>query len=218
MPSYAAIAETSETLVELLRDRIAERDDIVTVDRTEIALVSPARVEADSDVRLSLYLYEVTENGVMKNADRWTIDDDTQQDPPLALDLRYLLTAFPAQGGNDETAITVDQHRLLGLAMQVLYDNSIVGGDDLQGSLSDADARLHISLEPESTNDLANVWNTFGETPLYPSASYHVSPVLIDSTVERTVSRVREREAKVERLDRDGGSEVRQFDEETEDA
>ena len=54
MATYAAIAEASETLVELLRDRVAERSDVISVDRSEIALVSPDDVGADSDVRLSV--------------------------------------------------------------------------------------------------------------------------------------------------------------------
>jgi len=149
----------------------------------------------------------------MKNANRPVVDD-SQQNPPLALDLRYLLTAYPAGGGADGTGAALDQHRLLGLAMQVLYDNAIVGGEDLRGSLAEDDVRLQLSLEPETTTDLASVWNTFGETPMYPSAAYHVSPVLVESTVEREFSRAEEREAVARQMDRDDASERRRFDRE----
>lgn len=198
MGSYTAIADASETIVALLRDRIAERSDVITVDRTEIALVSPNDVGADSDVRLSVYLYDISENPVMSNADRHAVNDDTVQDPPIPLDLKYLITAFPSQGGNDETANTVDQQRLLGLAMQVLNDNAILAETDLVGSLGTDE--LHVSLEQESLADVTGIYNTFQETPLHPTLAYHVSPVLIESRVEREVVRVERREGEIETM------------------
>lgn len=212
MGSYSAIADASETLVELLRDRIAEREDAVGIDRGAIGLVSPADVGADSDVRLSLHCYAIEENSVMKNADRQVLADDSRRDPPLSLDLQYLLTAYPAGGGNDESAAVLDQQRLLGLAMQIFNDNAIVGGDDLQGSLGEDDPRLHLSLEPEDSYDLATIWTAFGDTPLYPSVSYHVSPVTIESTVTEEVSPVQQREAAFDQRDRDDAGDYRHFD------
>ena len=60
MGSYAVIAEMSETLVELLRERIRGRTDAIDVDRNRIALASPNEIEDDSDVRLSVYLYSTS--------------------------------------------------------------------------------------------------------------------------------------------------------------
>lgn len=199
MGSYTAIADASESLVELLRDRIAERSEVISVDRNAIALVSPGEVGADSDVRLSVYLYGIEENGVMKNADRRAVGEDRFRDPPLALDLQYLVTAYPSRGGNDETASAVDQQRLLGLAMQVLNDNAILEADDLVGSLGER--QLHVSLEQERIDDVTGIWSTFQETPLHPSVAYHVSPVLVESRVEREVSRVERREGEIETLE-----------------
>jgi len=201
MGGYTAIADASETLVELLRDGIADREGVISVDRTEIALVSPDDVGTDSDVRLSVYLYGIAENPVLSNTDRHQVGDDTYRDPPIPLDLKYLITAFPAGSGNDETARVVDQHRLLGLAMQVLNDNAIVEEADLVGTLGEEE--LHLSLEQESIADVTGIWNTFGDTPLRPSVSYHVSPVLIESRVEREVSRVQRREGEVETMEGD---------------
>lgn len=205
MGGYTAIADASETLVELLRDRIAERSEVIDVDRTDIALVSPDEVEGDSDVRLSVYLYGIEQNSVMSNADRRAVDEDTFQDPPIALDLYYLVTAFPSRGANDETASRVDQQRLLGLAMQVLNDNAIVAEEDLVGSL--ADDELHVSLEEVSLDAITGIWSTFQGTPLHPSVAYHVSPVLIESRVQEQVSRVRRREGRVETMEGEPGEE-----------
>ncbi|MEF8853074.1 MAG: DUF4255 domain-containing protein [Haloarculaceae archaeon] len=188
MAGYAAIAEASETLVELLRDRIAERGDVVAIDRTEIALVSPADVGADSDVRLSVFLYDVTENEILKNEQRTVVDETRTREPPLALDLRYLITAFPSQSGSDETANTLDQQRVLGLAMQVLREHALLGPDELPSSL--AGNEIQVAREDESLQAITDIWSTFGDTGLQPSVTYELSPVLIDATTEQAVERV----------------------------
>jgi len=181
--SYAAIAEASETVVELLRERIVERSDVISVDRSEIALVSPDDVGADSDVRLSVFLYDVTENSAMKNQQARG-EAGTKKQSPVVVDLRYLLTAFPSGSGGDETANTLDQQRVLGLAMQTLHENAHLGADELPASLADTD--IQITLEGENS-EVTDVWSNFRETALRPSVSYRLSPVKIDSRAEEEV-------------------------------
>lgn len=190
MGGYAAIADTSETLIELLREEFTERSDVIALDRNEIALISPADVGADPDVRLSLYLYSIVENSVLKNAEPRNIDGNTVRDPPLALDLCYLLSAFPVQAGSDETTNTVDQQRVLGLAMQILKDNSVLGPQIHRGSPSMKDLQVAMITDNE---EIMGIWHTFQETPYYPSIAYRVSPVMIESTVEHEIARVTER-------------------------
>ena len=182
MASYAAIAEASETVVELLRERIAERSDVISVDRSEIALVSPDDVGADSDVRLSVFLYDVAENSAMKNQRARSGEAGTKKQAPVVVDLRYLVTAFPSGSGGDDTANTLDQQRVLGLAMQTLHDNSHLGADELPASLAGTD--IQITLEDEGTEATADVWSSLRETSLQPSVSYRLSPVEIDSRTE----------------------------------
>lgn len=188
---YSAIADVGETLVGLLRDRIDETEGGIGVDRNEVGLVSPGEMGENGDLRLSLYLYRVAENGELNNAERVRLDDETYREPPLALDLYYLLTAHPSAGGADETDRTSQQHQVLGLAMQVMRDNAVVEGSDLHGSLSE-DRELRVSLYPQSLDEVTNLWSTFPETPFRPSVSYLVSPVLIESTREEEVPSVRE--------------------------
>lgn len=185
MATYAAIAEASETVVELLRDRIVEREDVISVDRSEIALVSPDDVGADSDVRLSVFLYDVTENAAMKNQAVRGTDAGTKRQAPVVLDLRYLVTAFPSGSGGDETANTLDQQRVLGLAMQTLHDNSHLGADELPASLAETD--LQITLEGESVQGTTDIWTGFRDASVQPSVSYRLSPVTIDSRTEAEV-------------------------------
>lgn len=188
MGEYSVVAEVGETLVEVLRDRM---DDLIDTD-SDVALVSPADLKKQPDVRLSVYLYQVTESSHLKNREREVIDPETVRDPPLALDLYYLLTAYPSKGNGNQTENAIDQHTVLGRAMQVLYEDAVLRGSTLEGSLA-GDAELRVSLDGQSSEEVVSIWNTFGERPYRPSVSYLVSPVLVESTPEEIGERVRER-------------------------
>lgn len=195
MGGYSAIGDVGETLIELLRDEITGREVVPDVTRNEIALTSPNAVgEDDSNLRLTLYLYRIDENAHLKNTPRQEVDAETVAESPLALDLHYLLTAHPA-GDPDVTTSSSDQHKVLGLAMQILQDDSILRGADLQGSLAD-DEELNVSMTPQATDEIGTIWNTFRETPFQPSVSYIVTPVLIEPHEREEVRRVVERDVR----------------------
>jgi hypothetical protein len=199
MAAYTAIADVSETLRALLRDRFAAREDVFSMDGDAVALVAPDEVDADSETRLSLSLYRIEENASLKNSERanTTRDPTVSQDPPLALDLYYLVTAYSG-GTGDGTAATVDQQRVLGLAMQTLHDNAVLSGEDLAGSL-DPDLELQISLVNASVDELSGLWSTVPDAAFQPSAVYHVGPVLIDSRQRDEAVPVTDRETTVDR-------------------
>lgn len=189
MGGYGAIEDVGRTLVELLRGQMGT--DLIDQDR-EIALSPPDATGHGDGARLTLYLYRVSENGHLKNERRPEIDVDRYRGMPLALDLYYLLTAHPSNGGGDGMERTEEQHRVLGRAMQVFYDNSIIRGSDLMGSLGEQ-ADLQVSIYPQAMDEVMSIWSTFDETPFQPSVAYLVTPVLIESTAEEDVSRIVER-------------------------
>ncbi len=190
MADYTAIADVSRTLIELLRDEITERSDAVGVSRNEIALMSPSNVGGDTDVRLTLTLYGIAENTKLKNTEGVSEVDKVGR-PPLALDLYYLLAAYPSTAGNDPTANTMDQQRVLGLAMQVMHDNSILGPEDQLGSLDEGNISIAINegdME-ESMQNINEIWYSIQDATLQPSVTYTVGPLTIDSEVAEAVSR-----------------------------
>lgn len=213
MGSYAVIAETSEVLVELLRDRIGRRTDVIDVDRREIALASPNNIDEDADIRLSLYLYSVGKNDVMNTRTReYDSEAETTQEPPLALDLHYLLTAYPAGGNGDLTPETFDQHRLLGLAIQTLNDNGVLTGEEFGGTKFDTD--VSITFQTETTEEVMDIWfNAVGEKPYHLSAAYTVGPILVDSRVEEEIPPVEGRDMGYEDSEEEGArQETRSVD------
>jgi hypothetical protein len=190
MSGHSAIADVGGTIVEMLRDRLEALDSPV-VARDEVALASPADVGegAGTTPRLTLYLYRVQENEHLKNAERQAITPDTRRNPPLALDLYYLLTAHPSGtgGGNGGVDRSAEQHVVLGRAMQVMHDNAVLDGSALRGTLAE---EVRISPYPETTNDVVGIWSTFADRPYRPSVAYLVSPVLIESTATESTQRV----------------------------
>lgn len=179
MARSQAIAEAGQTLVSILQEQIG--DNVVTNPKTDIGLLSPG--EAGGSVRLTLYLYRVTESGHLEQR---ATNTGTLRPAPIALELSYLLTAHPPQGMGDTTAKAVSQHEVLGRAIQVLQDNAILRGPDLVGSLA-SDQELQISMQsvnPAESDEILSLWNTFQGKPYRPSVSYLVSPVIIES--ERT--------------------------------
>lgn len=191
MGSYAVIARTSETLIELLRERIHERTDTIDVDRRKIALASPAEVDEESDVRISLTLYEITKNDVLNTQPRQYTEDDELKNPPLALDLKYLLTAYPSQSDDNPTPETIDQQRLLGLAIQTFNDNGIIDGTEFGGM--QFDKNVQITLQPGSSENVQDMWRSFQDSSLRPSVVYTVGPIMLDSRAEEIVPPVEER-------------------------
>jgi len=194
--SYGVIAKTSEVLIELLRHRITERSDVIDLDRNKIALTSPNAIGEDADVRLSLYLYTIDKNAVMNNNYKeYDIETETLDTPPIALDLCYLMTAYPAgTGGNEELSPeTIDQHRIFGLGVQTMNDVGIIEGDELGHTKFDTD--VSITLQPDTTRDAHEIWfNAIGDHPYHLSAAYVVGPILIDSTQEEYEPAVRSRD------------------------
>jgi hypothetical protein len=89
--------------------------------------------------------------------------------------LRYLVTAW---GGDRLT-----EHRLLGRAMQVLYDGALISGPNLQGaSLQGSNDTLKVSLSPVSLENQTRVWWSV-QRPYRLSLSYEVRVVNLDSEV-----------------------------------
>ena len=190
MGEYAAIGETGQTLVTMLRDRLREHWGSQLDDN--VVLAPPTYAQEDREPWLTLFLYRVTENAHLKNTERQQ-RNDTITHPPLALDLYYLLTAYPVKDRTmKRTDETVKQHAVFGEAMQAMQDNAILRGSDLAGSLSEDD-EVRIALHSMTTEEVLSIWNTFEERPYELSVSYVVGPIFIESEREAELHRVKER-------------------------
>ncbi len=130
---------------------------------------------------VNLFLYETLINAAWRNLsppDR--VRPGETGHPPLALNLRYLLTPIADTDDNDRP------HLLLGVAMSVLHDHAVLTPADF----SDADVTEsgiaqqpeHIRITPVALTfeDMSKLWTTF-QTQYRLSTAFEATVVLIDS-------------------------------------
>lgn len=179
MSHYSVISQISSTLRTLLTTELATAG--VTV-----SLKHPKGLTADANHQLNLFLYQIKENPFAKNQSRQPIDTNVFNDPPLALNLYYLLTPYVAQNMDN-----TDEHEILGDAMRVFYDHSILI-DELPDILKATAEEIKIVLCPLDLEELTRIWNAMNE-PYRLSLCYEVRIVFIDSEISHQVSRVTEK-------------------------
>lgn len=186
MSDYRVVGDVDETLRRLLWSHMQFDAEITSVLSTEqqITLEPPYRLVNDGDPdedSLSLYLYRVSENADMKNRPLQRIGDAQLRQTPLSLNFYYLLTPITNSTEND--------HRLLSKAMLIFYDNAILKGAQLEGSLRTNAEELRIILNPMTLEDLNRLWSAFLR-PMRLSVCYEVKVIYIDSERELTSAEV----------------------------
>jgi hypothetical protein len=178
MSSPAAIAAVTSTLYNLLDKGVGSDHTIGTCAVTTDPLDTARGARTDNQV--NLFLYQLLANGAWRNMDmpRQVHPGETGQ-PPLALNLYYLITAFGAQDS------LYMGHRILGQAMSVLHDHPLLGSKEIQDNAAFSDLylqveRVRITPQPLSLDDMTKLWTSF-QTHYRLSAAYEVAVVLVES-------------------------------------
>lgn len=197
MANFTAIAGVSRTLRTLLRDRMEQAVDI-TIAPPDVAITGVA------GQRINLYLYQLSENGSLKNQEiPGQGHPGAYGHPPLSLDLLYLLTAFGSNDTNPDSDLQAQQS--LGDAMRVFHDFPLitdsmhVGGNPeapliLDTALVGEFERLKITLQPATVDEFAKIWSAMPLAQFRRSVAYQVSMIQIESlSPRRPTLPVRER-------------------------
>jgi hypothetical protein len=172
---HNVIADVSEILLAVLRDAIG---DLGGVERPQAILDDLSGTVPVSPPKLTLFLYEIAEDVASRNRPNIRVepsDADPRagvRKPPMALVLRYLITAW---GGDQLT-----QHRMLGRAMEALYNDAILDGGQLTGSLAGGVDALHLTLTPLTLDQKSYVWYAL-QKPYRLSLNYEVRVVNLDA-------------------------------------
>ncbi len=180
MSSFAVLKEIGTTLENL----ISGEWKIDTPATPAISLESPYTTKRDEKTpnTLSIYLYQVSENTYLKDITA-RISEDRKKfwNPSLALDLKYLVTPIGSTSQNELL--------ILGRVMQIFLDNPVIPKKYFpqNAGLGETD-EIKILLHPLTLDDLTKIWNSFQESAPYRlSVGYMVTPVLIDSTIDRSI-------------------------------
>jgi hypothetical protein len=150
------------------------------------AALDSARSESDKGRQLNLFLYRVSSNGSLQSRDlpyRNGAGELINQ-PVLALDLHYLLTAY---GNNDDE---LDAQHLLAQAMSVVHEQGILDRDWIRtavaadphvagSDLADQVELIKIAPEPMNLEELSKLWAMFPTTNYRLSTAYQVTVNLI---------------------------------------
>ena len=208
MSNALGLAAVSAVLRDLINNGLVD----ASVGDVTVSAQAPDRIDTENgDVtQLNLFLYQVTPNQGWRNVGLPSVDSagaSRLSNPPLALDLHYLVTAYGSADFEAEI--------LLGYAMQVLHEHPVLDRRAIRDSFAVApvtgailppalqtltaaelaDQVEQIKLVPEglSTEELSNLWAAFG-AKYRPSAGYLASVVLIEGRrVTRPGLPVRER-------------------------
>lgn len=171
--TYQVIGDVSQTLQSILEAGLQAVDATWKAELHDLVATPSA-----SPAKLTIFLYDVAEDPSARNRplDRKPgLASYTIKKPPIALVLRYMLTAW---GGDRLT-----EHRMIGRAIQVLYDRSILSGTDLGGTLVDSNEALKLTFAPLGLAERAEIWQAIQKT-YHLSVNYEVRVVHLDPEAE----------------------------------
>ena len=200
MSNALAVASVSFVLVDLLNNGLIDRDIGSSLGEVIVTALAPDSVDEQRNTKsaLNLFLYNVTQNEAWRNVNYPSRNaaGDLINNPPLALNLHYLLTAYGAEQFHAEI--------LLGYGMQLFHETPVLPRAAIRRSLaaptevnaggglpaamlnlytSDlADQVELIKIWPQTltTEEISRLWTAF-QAKYRPTAAYQISVVLIQS-------------------------------------
>jgi hypothetical protein len=201
MSNALALAAVTAVLKNLLDNALIDRSVSAAVGGTiTVSALPPDRIEVgdEEQPRLNLFLYQVTPNPALRNLDLPSRDIRGRRtsNPPLALDLYYLLTAY--------SALDFETEILLGYAMQMLHETPVLTREAIRrtlappspvdgsgilppavgalaaSDLADQVEMVKVSPYQMNTEEMSKLWTAF-QARYRPSVAYVATVVLIES-------------------------------------
>ncbi len=190
MSNALAIAAVTAALKDLIGNGLLGLD-LSSIGSVTVSALPPDRIATGQTEpnQLNLFLYQVTPNTGWRNHALPARDANGARigNPPLALDLHYMLTAYGAQDLSAEA--------LLGFAMQFLHETPMLSRAQLRtvlgppsppfgnlSALSLAEQIEWLKITPQflGAEELSKLWTAM-QARYRPSMAYQVSVVLIES-------------------------------------
>lgn len=203
MSNALAIAAVTAVLKDLLNNGLVDHDVSTHVGPVKVTALPPDRIKINSEesTQINLFMYQVTPNSGWRNVELPSRNPRGERvtNPPLALDLHYLLTAYGAEEHHGEI--------LLGYGMQILHETPVLGRDAIRralaspspidgtilpepfktlfaSALADQIEQIKITLQPQSSEEMSKLWAAL-QVHYRPTVVYQASVVLIESQRSR---------------------------------
>ena len=190
MSNYLCIATVTAALHEIVQQAVS------SVLPGAPVRIGPPRAIKPGEPEVNLYLYQVSPNANLRNADlpRWSGDGAVLRRPQAAINLHYLVSFA------GEERLATD--RMLGKVVSTLHAAPVIGRQLLERLtapggqyeyLVDSDLAAQpdmVQLTPEYLDfeELSKLWTVFFQTAHRPSLLYMASPLLIDGPSPRTAN------------------------------
>ncbi|SHO44178.1 DUF4255 domain-containing protein [Desulfopila aestuarii] len=200
MSSPLAIASVTAVLRDLLNNGMIDHNIVGALgSNVTVSTVPPDTIQLDSvniQTRLNLFLHRVTPNPGWRNAGFPSRDARGERltNPPLALDLHYLLTAYGAEELHAEI--------LLGYGMYLMHETPVLTRQAIRTALAGstvdssilplayqslsaadlADQVEQIKVTPVTMNneEMSKLWSSL-QAHYRPTSAYIISVVLIEA-------------------------------------
>lgn len=199
MSNALALAAVTAVVKDLLNNGVVQHDLGSAVGAVTVSSLPPDRIQTgnDEDNRLNLFLYHVSPNPGWRNRGLPSRGSNGERisNPPLALDLHYLLTAYGASEFHTDI--------LLGYGMQILHEHPVLGREEIRTALAtpspidggilppafQALSAAELAEQPEliklsprslSNDDMSKLWTAL-QASYRPTAVYEASVVLVES-------------------------------------
>lgn len=187
MSNYLAIATVTAALSQALREAI--RAEFSGADVTNARPHSVNDGAATETASVNLYLYQVTRNTALSNADLPMRDSrgHISKKPAAAIDLHYLITFYGNQA-------ELEPERLAGIVIRTMHTHSVLSRKLIQdtvsnsngfpylanSNLADSVEQVKFSPNPFSLEELSKLWSVFLQTSYTLSVAYLGTVVLIE--------------------------------------
>lgn len=200
MSNALAIASVTAVLKDLMNNGVIDHQLSGVVGEVTVSALPPDRVLVagqEETSRINLFMYQVTPNQGWRNAALPSRDGNGARtsNPPLPLDLHYLVTAYGAAEFHAEI--------LLGYAMQLLHETPVLTREAIRRTLAPASPvngailppplnaltaseladqveQIRITPQPMSIEEISKLWAAI-QSHYRPTAAYQASVVLIES-------------------------------------
>ena len=180
MAGYGIISDVSAAIIRILRDGMVP--DIIPGSEG-IGMCHPSD---KGDIQLGICLYDVKRNPDIIATDRIPVGSSKLRNPPLYVDLYYMITAYSM---SDIKFRTLEEAKILGRTMQLLQSHAVLKGDILGKSAAELTQVPRIELLDLETEEKTRIWS-IPDVPYKLSLFYKVYPIEIDSLTVSEISRV----------------------------
>jgi hypothetical protein len=162
-----------------LRQRLQRALD-ASLPGTRVTIRPPDKArDGQAGNQVNLFLFQTSPNASWRNVAPGPAGPGGLRQPPLALNLLYLLSAH----GRDDDDPEPFSQRLLGEAMRVLHEKPVLDLAELGKAPGGSVERVRVTLQPLSLEEIAKLWTIF-QTPYRLSVVYEATVVLIDRPPE----------------------------------